>query len=49
MSQALAILLFLVTGFLLALVIMFTSSALLGYYVREAVRRILRSLKRVKR
>jgi hypothetical protein len=46
MSHALTIVLLLVTGLLMALGIMFTSSGLLGYYVLESVRRILRSRKK---
>jgi hypothetical protein len=45
MSDALSVVLLLVTGLLLALVIMFTSTGLLGYYTVETVRRILRSRK----
>jgi len=43
MSDALAIALLLLTGLLMALVVMFTSSGLFGYYIFETARRILRS------
>jgi hypothetical protein len=42
MSDALSIVLLLASGLLMAVVIMFTSSGLLGYYTVETVRRILR-------
>ena len=42
MSHALAILLLVLTGILLAAVILFTSSGLFGYYIVESVRRIRR-------
>ena len=43
MSIALIIALLLVTGLVMALVVMFTSSGLFGYYIFDTVRRILRS------
>ena len=43
MSDFLAVVLLLVTGLLLALVIMFTSTGLLGYYTVETARRIVRT------
>ena len=43
MSDALAIALLLLTGLLMALVVMFTSSGLFACYIFETVRRILRS------
>ncbi|MGB7591781.1 MAG: hypothetical protein WCD04_13465 [Terriglobia bacterium] len=46
MSDALAIVLLLLTGLLVALAVMFTSSGLFGYYIFETVRRILRSARR---
>ena len=46
MSDFLAAMLLLVTGLLMALVIMLTSSGLLGYYTVETVRRVLRLRKR---
>ena len=46
MSDALTIGLLLVTGLLMTLVVMFTSSGLFGYYILETVRRILRERKR---
>jgi hypothetical protein len=46
MSDSLTIVLLLVTGLLMALVIMFTSSGLFAYYIVESVRRILRLRKR---
>jgi hypothetical protein len=42
MSDALTTVLLLVTGLLMTLVIMFTSSGLFGYFTVETVRRILR-------
>jgi hypothetical protein len=42
MSDALTIGLLLVTGLLMTLVVMFTSSGLFGYYIVETGRRILR-------
>jgi hypothetical protein len=42
MSHALTIVLLSVTGLLMALVVMFTSSGLFAYYILETVRRILR-------
>lgn len=48
MSDALTIVLLLATGLLLVLVIMFTSSGLLGYYLVETVRRIVRKARRGK-
>jgi len=47
MSDALAIVLLLVTGLLMALTILVTSSGLFGYYIFETVRRIQR-LRRTK-
>jgi hypothetical protein len=46
MSDSLTIVLLLGTGLLVALVVMFTSSGLFGYYIFETVRRILRSRRR---
>jgi hypothetical protein len=43
MSIALIIALLLVTGLVMALVVMFTSSGLFACYIFETVRRILRS------
>jgi len=43
MSDALAILLLLLIGLLMAFVVMLTSSGLFTYYIFETVRRILRS------
>jgi hypothetical protein len=43
MSDALAIALLLLTGLLMAFVVMFTSSGLFTYYIFETVRRIQRS------
>lgn len=48
MSHALAVVLLSLTGVLIALVIMFTSSGLLGYYLVETVRRIVRKARRGK-
>jgi hypothetical protein len=49
MSNFLAVALVLVTGLLVTVVIMFTSSGLFGYYIVEAVRRILRLARRGRR
>ena len=46
MSHALTVGLLLLTGLLMAFVIMFTSSGLFAYYILETVRRILRSGRR---
>jgi hypothetical protein len=46
MSNFLAVVLLLVTGLLVAFVIMLTSSGLFGYYIVETVRRFLRLRRR---